>query len=314
MDLSFCILTRSQPELLPRCVASCAREIELAAVNGEILLVDNASTDGTPQRVANQFPGVRRIRNEQNLSFSAGYNQGIRASLGRAIVILNDDAIMNSGSLRVMLEKLYSDSVVGVVGPRLLNPDGSHQRGYTNRRFPRLRSLACGILGLTPRLERYPWARDLLTHTRDPERSGDTEHLAGACLVARREALESVGLFDEAYHFWMEDVDLCYRLKKRGWKIVYLAEALVTHYGSASLKQLLGSQRRMNAARGLIHYYRRHKNPLIYWILKFSVGVALLAQTPLFVWSAVEKQRLQPKEWMGAAKASLRDLRVMLWG
>lgn len=314
MDVSVCILTRNQPELLPRCVASCIREMHATGLAGEVILVDNASTDGAPQRVAARFPGVRVMRNEENRSFSAGNNQAIRASFGRAVLMLNDDAILNSGSLKLMLDALDSDPNVGMVGPKLLNPDGSLQRGYTNRRFPRLRSLACGLLRLNPFLERRAWTRDLFTHSYDPERSGESDHLAGACLLARREALDSVDLFDENYYFWMEDADLCYRLKEKGWKIKYLAEAQVTHYGSASLAKLLTSERRMISIRAAIYYYRRHASFAAYLLLKFIVGCVLLVYMPFDVVTAVRRRGSGLREWARAGKECFRDLRTALWG
>lgn len=314
MDISVIILTRNQPELLPRAVESCLREIAAEALAGEVILIDNASVDGAPQRVAAQFPGVRLIRNPENRSFSAGNNQGIRAASGRAVLMLNDDAILQPGSLGIMLRALDSDPAVGVVGPKLLNPDGSLQRGYTHRRFPRFRSLACGLLGLNPWLEQRAWTRDLFTHSFDPERSGESEHLAAACLLARRAALDSAGLFDEAYFYWMEDVDLCYRLKQKGWKIVYRADARVVHYGSASLAQLLSADRRMISIRALLYYYKRHKSLLSYAFLKLIVACVLLAHGPLDVFAAMRRHGSKPGEWALAARASFRDLRAVLWG
>jgi GT2 family glycosyltransferase len=310
MDVSIVILTRNQPELLPRCLEACFSEIECAGLKGEVILIDNASADGTPQRMAARFPGLRVIRNEENLSFSAGNNQGIRASSGRAVLMLNDDAMLQPGSLGLMLRALDSDPSVGVAGPRLLNPDGSLQRGYTHRRFPRFRSLACGVLGVNPWLEKRSWTRDLLTHSFDPERGGASEHLAGACLLIRRSALDSAGLLDEGYWFWMEDVDLCYRLKRQGWKAVYVPGAQVTHYGSASLRKLLSSERRMLSIRALMYYYKQHKSFAAYVFLKLIVGCVLLVCAPLDVISAMRRRGSRPREWALAAKSSLRNLRA----
>ena len=312
--ISAVILTRSQPEILPACVASCARELKDGHFAGEIILVDNASTDGTPQRVARQFPEVRVIRNEENQSFSAGNNQGIRASCGGSVLILNDDAILGDGSLRLMFDTLSSNPAIGAVGPQLLNPDGSPQRGYSHRRFPRFRSLACGLLGLNSWLEKRSWTRNLLTHSFDPERSGESEHLAAACLLARRSALEAVGLFDESYFYWMEDVDLCYRLRQQGWKTVYVAEARVTHHGSASLTALLGAERRMISIRGLICYYKQHKSPLAHLLLKLIVGCVLTVYGLLDLLAAMRRRGPRFREIAQTVRASFRDLRAALWG
>jgi GT2 family glycosyltransferase len=106
MYLSICILTHNQPELLPLCVASCFEEIERAGIAGEVIVIDNASTDRYPEKLRETYPQVRIIRNEQNLGFSAGNNIGIRASQGRYILILNDDAILQPECLNLMFQAL----------------------------------------------------------------------------------------------------------------------------------------------------------------------------------------------------------------
>jgi GT2 family glycosyltransferase len=259
-------------------VASCLTEVERARIRVEIIVIDNASVDGNPKRVADLSPMVRLIRNEENLGFSAANNKAIRLSRGASVLILNDDAILQEGSLGAMLQSLYSSREVGAVGPRLLNPDGSPQRGFTNRRFPRLRSLVVSLFGLNPLFERNAFTRDLLTHSRDPERSGEADHLAGACLLLRREALEAVGDFDERYYYFCEDADLCYRLKQGNWRILYLAEALVTHYGSASFKRLMRSERNSIYFRSLTLYFRQHSNSATYLLVRIGSVMAMALQ------------------------------------
>jgi GT2 family glycosyltransferase len=124
MKLSICILTHSQPELLPMCVAACFAEIARAGITGEVTILDNASVDGSPERVAKLFPTVRIIRNDRNLGFSAANNMGIRRSQGQYVLILNDDAIFQEDSLWRMLRALESNSRIGAVGPKLINRDG----------------------------------------------------------------------------------------------------------------------------------------------------------------------------------------------
>jgi GT2 family glycosyltransferase len=275
MDLSICILTYCQPELLPKCVESCFAEVVQAGITAEVIVVDNGSTDGAPNEIGHTFPQVRIIRSEQNLGFAAGNNEAIRNSHGSYVLILNDDATLQPGSLQRMVEKLKSDPGVGAVGPRLVNPDGSPQRGFTNRRFPRLRSLVCGLLGLNELLERKKWTRDLLTHSRDLDLSGETDHIAGACLLVRRDVLNTVGLFDEGFYYWFEDADLCYRIKKAGWKIVYLAEARVTHYGSASIKSVMrSSERRRIYLQSLKCFSKKHLTSVRHFPLRIALSVA----------------------------------------
>jgi N-acetylglucosaminyl-diphospho-decaprenol L-rhamnosyltransferase len=279
MDLSICILTHNQPTLLPRCVEACLSEISVGQVAAEIIVIDNASGDGYPTKLTGLSPLIRIIRTEENLSFSAANNIAIRSSQGRYLLILNDDAVFMPGSLGLMLRGLECQPTVGAIGPRLLNSDGSLQLGFTNRRFPNLRSVFFQTLTLEELMMRNGLTRDALTLVRDPDHSGETEHLAGACLLIRREALDAVGLFDERFLYWYEDVDLCLRLKTAGWPVVYLANAHVNHYGSASFQKRAQAERDAIYCRSLMYFWRKHHDAVSFRIMKLSVAAALLVRT-----------------------------------
>lgn len=312
MDLSVCILTHCQPDLLLPCVGSCFAEIERAGITGEVIVVDNASTDRNPQKVAETFPATRIIRNEENMGFSAANNRAIRLSEGRYVLILNDDAILQEGSLRVMLQAIEPDSRVAAAGPKLLNPDGSLQKNFTNRRFPRLRSLVCAFLGLNAFLDRRAWTRDLFTHSRDPEVPGETDHLAGACLLARREALDEVGLFDEGFCYLFEDADLCYRLKQAGWKILYVADAHVTHYGSASLNKLARIEKDAMVFRSLLYYSKKHSNPAQAWLLRWTLALVFVSRLPVYCVYRLWHYGLTAEEWKHSLRVSLQTVGLLL--
>jgi GT2 family glycosyltransferase len=275
MDLSICILTNSQPVLLPRCVAACIAEIERARVTAEIIIIDNASRDAYPRKLAHLSPLIRIIRGEKHQSFSIANNTAIRSSNGRYVLILNDDAVVQEGSLGLMLRKLDSDPKIGAVGPKLLNPDGSLQQHFTNRRFPHIRGIMLSLLDIERHLAGRVFWRDLLTLDQEPQRSGQTDHVAGACLLARRAALEHVSLFDERFHYWFEDVDLCYRLKRAGWTVVYLAEAPVIHYGSASLSKINESERTVMFLKSLMLFYNNNEGSWRCLLLRSSLMLML---------------------------------------
>jgi N-acetylglucosaminyl-diphospho-decaprenol L-rhamnosyltransferase len=275
VDLSICIITHNQPALLGRCVAACIGEIGRSQLGAEIIIVDNASDDAYPQRLACVSPIIRIIRNDRNLGFSAANNQAIRASHGRCVLILNDDTALQADSLALMLGMLDSDRRAGAVGPRLLNLDGSLQRGFTNRRFPHLRGVLCQTLGLEGLLERNRFTRDVLTMCRSSERTDETGHVAGACLLARRKALDAIGLFDEGFQYWFEDVDLCYRLKEAGWRVIYVAEARVTHYKSSSFKELTASAINAIYFRSLRYYFRKHSGSLKYLLVRSVLALVI---------------------------------------
>jgi N-acetylglucosaminyl-diphospho-decaprenol L-rhamnosyltransferase len=257
MELSVCIPTHNQPDLLPLSVESCLRESARAGVEAEVIIIDNASATGYPQKIAEAHPTVRVIRNEENLSFSSANNQGIRAARGRYVLILNDDAILQPGSLGRLLETLEASPAIGAVGARLVNPDGSPQIGYMHDRSAHVRGVLCLLLQLNVVLAKREWSRKLFTFTRDPEVSGETEQVVGACLLARREALFEAGLFDTNFYYIFEDSDLCYQMRKKGWRLYYVAEARVTHYGSASLKAWSSMRFFSTFISSMLYYFKK---------------------------------------------------------
>jgi N-acetylglucosaminyl-diphospho-decaprenol L-rhamnosyltransferase len=312
MELSICILTHCQPELLPKCVAACFAEMARAGITGEIIILDNASEDGSPQRVARLFPSVQIIRNDQSLGFSAANNIGIRRSQGRHVLILNDDAMLQAGSLELMLRKLDSNPRIGAVGPNLLNPDSSVQANFTNKRFPRVRAVLCDLMLLTPLLINHRSTRVWLTDWKGAAPGGETDHVSGACLLARREALEAVGLFDEGFHFLYEDTDLCFRLKRAGWLIYYVAEANVIHYEGASFGKLLRSERSVARFRALTYYFRKHAG---FWdnvLLRLAAAMVLLLRLPMLMLYLIFSEGADRLELTDTLKAPFKALRVLL--
>jgi GT2 family glycosyltransferase len=284
LDLSVCILTHSQPMLLPECVAACVSEIDRAGLAAEIIVIDNASLDRYPENVVPLSPMIRIVRNEENLGFGAANNRAIRMSFGRLVLILNDDAILQEGSLGVMVSALRSNPGAAVVGPRLYNPDGSLQRGFMNRRFPHLSGAVCEVLALggpvSARLvtlcERNPWTRRRLTMWDDPRKSDEPDQVAGACLLARRQVLDEVGLFDEGFYYVLEDADLCYRVRKAGWRILCVGGARVVHFGRATYDQWNSSAQTANYLRSINYFLKKHSSPAGYCVSQLVLGLTLL--------------------------------------
>jgi hypothetical protein len=312
MDLSICILTRNQPELLPRCVASCLAEIEREKIASEIIVIDNASTDGSPQRVATLSPLVRVVRNDENLGFSAANNIGIRASTGKYVLILNDDTEFRPGALGVLLHVLDADPRIGGVGPKFLNPDGSFQPGYTRKRFPHLGAIVLEFARLKHILEWFPATRDLVTIDCDAEHGGDAAQLGGACLLARREALEDVSLFDEDFYFYFEDTDLCYRLKQAGWRILYCPEAQITHFGSQSFNKGPLTRKTILYFQGLICYFKKHSSPVSFLIFKLALTVTLCLKMLLASLFSLSPRSGDREKWKGTVPMYSKILRLLL--
>jgi hypothetical protein len=294
-------------------VASCVAEIEREGIAAEIIIIDNASSDGSPQKVANRFPLVRLVRNEENLGFSVSNNIGIRMSRGKYVLILNDDTEFRPGALGLLLGVMDSDPRIGAVGPKLLNPDGSLQWGNAQKRLPRLRGMVTEILNLDVVLEKFALTRDLLTNRRDRNRGGDAEQIDGACLLARRQALDAVGLFDEGFYFLFEDSDLCYRLRKAGWRLVYFPEAQVTHYGGSSFKKIPRSRKNAMYFDGLIRYFRKHSSPGRFLLFRLTLAVTLcIRMVPAVLLSLSPLSRVR-RRWKGTVPMYSRALRSLLF-
>ncbi len=252
--LSLCIVSWNDRELLRSCFA--ALKANPYGGESEVILVDNGSTDSGPNIVAADFPEVRLISNDENLGFPKACNQAIRASNGDIAVLLNPDAEVGPGALDSLADLIASRPEAGAVGAKLLNPDGSVQP-ECRRNFP---NLATDILLLTTIYKLLPdpniiWRWRLPAEL--PDGPSETFAVSGACMAVRREALDAVGLLDEASFMHLEDIDLCYRLRKAGWKIFFHPGAPVVHHGMGSARQVLGRMRSIQYE-ARYRFYRKH--------------------------------------------------------
>jgi GT2 family glycosyltransferase len=212
---------------------------ELPGRHWEALVVDNASTDGSGGTVAEFAPSARLLRNDDNVGFARGMNQGMAATTGPLVLIMNPDCHLMAGAFDAMRAELERSSGCAIVGPRILNPDGSFQGSA--RGDP---DMLTGLFGRSTVLRRiFPTLsvsrRNVIT---DANQSGDTsvkvDWLSGACMLARRDALEKVHGFDERYFLYWEDADLCRRLRAIGYEVRYVPVATAIHQVGQSSKSL----------------------------------------------------------------------------
>jgi GT2 family glycosyltransferase len=233
VDLSVIIANWNTRELLAGCLESVRENVStFERSNVETFVVDNASADGSAAMVRERFPWVRLIENAENVGFARANNQAIRLATGRYLLLLNSDTVLHPGALAALTGFMETHPGAGAAGGRLLNPDGSLQESCTpmltpEREFWRLLFLD----PLWPRAS-YSMRR---WHTASPR---PVEVIKGACLLLRRQALDEVGLLDESYFLYTEEVDLCYRLAQAGWTCWWAPAAVVTHYGAASTRQV----------------------------------------------------------------------------
>ncbi len=264
VDLSIIILNYRQRNL----VRQCLRGILLSQprVSYEVWVVDNASGDGCLEMVADFFPWVQRISSPVNRGFSAGMNLGLRRARGAAVMLLNPDIALFPGQVDALWEFLQAHPRAGVVGPRLLHPDGSIQASC--RRFPRLFTPVYRrtVLGRLPTMrQRLDW---FLMRDDDHRAARPVDWLIGACLLARRQTLADAGAFDERFFLYFEDLDFCRRAWDAGWEVWYAPHVAPVHYyhrQSAEHRGLTALLYRpgRHHLRSALRYYRKYfRQPL----------------------------------------------------
>jgi GT2 family glycosyltransferase len=216
-------------------------------------VVDNASGDGTAAMVRDEFEDVALTVATANLGFSAANNLGIRAGGAPLVLVLNPDTMVTAGALDRLCETLEAHPEVGICGPRLERPDGGFDHA-ARRSFPTPLSALGHFSGLGRRRE-----SGTLAAYRAPEVvSGPVDAVNGACMLIRRAALEKVGLFDEGYWMYMEDLDLCYRFADAGWTTWYEPAALVVHVKAGTSGPVRSPRLNYAFHYGMYRFYRQH--------------------------------------------------------
>lgn len=245
IDVSVIILSWNTRDYLRRCLASLLHDSDPSvedawrragtpydpapdeAVSYEIIVVDQESLDDSAAMVESEFPEVRLIRQRPNIGFAGGNNLAFSHARGRYLLLLNSDTVVQKGWLAPLVSYADQHARAGLVGPRLLNPDGTLQ--WSCRRFP---TLGAGLFRHTP-LEwlspRNRFAGDYLMRDWDHARPEKVDWLSGAALLARRRMVEEIGGLDEGYFMYMEDVDWAWRARKAGWEVHYIPEPVVIH-------------------------------------------------------------------------------------
>ncbi len=310
-ELSIVILNWNVAKLL----AECLRALPPAAGGWwgrcEALVVDNASSDGSVEMVRRDFPGVQLRALSRNMGFSGGNNVGIRAAQGRYILLLNPDTVPLPGSIDRLASFMAAHPEVGIVGPRLLNPDGTLQS--SRRRFP---SLGLALVESTP-LQKWLGKLSVLRrfYMLDvPEgRTQPVDWLSGAALLCRREALSQAGLFDPGYFMFSEETDLCRRVKGAGWRVFYLPQAEIVHYGGQSTGQDVPA-RHINFNTGKVRYFRLHSGPLAGNLIRLYLLTVYLVQAMVEAgkWLLGHKRRLRAQRivaYLQLLKGGLREHR-----
>jgi len=227
--ISVIVVSWNGRDLLRECLYS-VRDTGGSLVR-EIIVVDNASTDGSAEMVATQFPEAILIRLPENLGFARANNIGMQRASGSCLALVNSDVVVHPGCFERLNSYLDLHPGVGLVGPKIVGKDGAPQTSC--RRLPTLRSTLGEVLGLDGLRSMFPKFFPQRCEP-DPNVSREVEALVGCFWLTRRQAVDQVGGLDERFFFFAEDLDWCHRFRLRGWQLVFVPGATATHFGGGS--------------------------------------------------------------------------------
>ena len=286
-DLTISIISHNTRSLLKDCLSSVYEKAK--GVEFEVIVVDNNSSDHTPEMVRRDFPQVRLVENRENLGFARANNQVIRRGKGRYILLLNPDSIFLNNSLSQMIRFMDQHPEVGALGCKILNADHTIQTSTAHfpnlfTEFLRVFQLKKVVPGIRMREKiGQRWGRLLGSTLReyfrvywDAERVRPVSWATGACLLARRKAVEEVGLMDEGFFMYYEDTDWCYRMHQKGWKVCYFPFFEVVHYVGESNGKF-NPEVFVERQKSMYHYFGKHRSERVVFLLSFIVrsGLAL---------------------------------------
>ncbi len=232
--VSVIVVNWNTRRLLERCLAS-VYGWATASSELEVLVVDNGSTDGSREMVASRYPRARLITNTENVGFARANNMALRQAVGDYLLLLNPDTELVGAAIPELLQWAEEHAEVAVVGPQLLNPDGSVQS--SRRRFPTIATAFLESTVLQRWLPDHPVLQEYYVLDRSNSDAQEVDWLVGACLLVRGSAVRQVGLLDEGFFMYSEEMDWCRRFTQMGWKVAYCPAARVVHYGGQGSDQ-----------------------------------------------------------------------------
>jgi GT2 family glycosyltransferase len=251
MDVSIVVLNYNTREHLAQCLEAIRQEGSTSLSDGqlvaEVIVVDNASSDGSADMVSHHFPWVRVIRAARNGGYAYGNNLALREARGDNVLVLNPDSLLPRGAIAALLLRLREHPDAGIVGPKLVRPDGSMHLAC-RRSFPTPSIAFFRLSGLS---KAFPGSRLFGRYNQtflDPDRAAEVDSVCGACMLIRRSVIERVGLLDERFFMYGEDLDWCLRTRAAGWTVRYEPAIVVRH--------LHGGSSRKRAVRTTYHFFR----------------------------------------------------------
>jgi GT2 family glycosyltransferase len=269
-ELSVIIVNWNTRQLLDRCLETIYNTI--GDLTFEVFVVDNASQDGSVEMVKAKYPEVHLLLNEVNLGFGKANNQAIRCAQGNYCLLVNTDAFIQPDCAQVLVSTLAQHSKIGIAGTNLTYPNGRPQ--ICKGRLPTLGIEIARLFGLD---RIFP-----IDATYSPLKNGyqDTGYVMGACMIARLDCLQQIGLFDEEYVFFSEEIDLCCRAAKNNWKVVHVPAAKAVHIGGGSTRS--NTDRILSLYKGKLMYFDKHHGPRTKQVFWRMIWLTLILKIPFY--------------------------------
>lgn len=291
-EVAAVIINKDTLELLRGCLASLAQQDYEGGIT--VWVVDNGSTDGSPEMVLSEFPDVNLVWNEGNVGYARACNQGIESSAEPLMVLLNSDTLLTPDSIAAVTRCFERNPRAAVVGPRVLNPDGTVQ--YSCREFPSMQdAFFHAFLGLFSAQNRFSTRYKKMDW--DHGRECEVDWVSGCFMALRREAVEAVGGFDEGYFMYVEDVDICWRLRRADWEVHYVPEGDVTHLVAQS-SRLASTRMTYHHHRSMLRFHRKTYSGPVKPLVDAAVAVGVWAR---FVLIAVLNAYYRVRAVLGGA-------------
>lgn len=283
IDVTACVATHDRADLVARCVASL--EASVGEVSHETIVIDNASSDGTAERLRAGFPGITVIASATNEGYARANNRGIERARGRYVLVLNNDASVYPDTLARMVAFMDARPRVAAAICALYPHEGATEPiPCTNRYFPSARRVLfenlLTLTGLAALLRRMGLGPAVFGYSTELDREQRVEQITGAFLFVRRAAIDEVGPMDPAFFLYLEETDWCYRMRRAGWEIAYTPDARAVHLGSRSTSAL--ADRAAIYRTSMEHYLRKHRGALSALAYRWQVRLVEKPLSPLF--------------------------------
>ena len=282
-DLSFCIVTYQAEVYLRGCLASL-RQFP-PHLPFEVIVVDNASTDGTVEFIEHEFPEVTFIKNTANRGYAASMNQALKLAQGRYLVQLNPDTIVQENTFDALVSFMEQHLKVGICGPKVLNPDGTMQKSCRRGESTPLAVIA-QFSGLARLFPNNPQLAQYTMGFLDENETHPVAGVSGSCMLVRREVVGQIGYLDEQFFAFQEDADYCFRARQAGWLVYYVPTAQIIHFGGLGGSHVHPFRSMWEWHRSYWTYYRKNLavnypfwfNGIYYLMMLVKLGLSSLGE------------------------------------